>query len=88
MTDKLVNRVHEARRIARALCDLLHEDSLHRMQLYVKYARDPADNRWTPDLYRRCQLAEALCEKLETLVAEGVETGASPATLSAGGLVN
>lgn len=57
-------RISEARRIAEQLHDLLHEDALHRLDLYQKYSCDPDAARWSPDLYKRCQLVDALRRKL------------------------
>ncbi len=66
MTDQdLILCIDEARKIAKELNTLLHEDALHRLHLYQEYSRDPDVNRWTPNLYHRCQLAEALCRKLD-----------------------
>ena len=57
-------RINEARLIAEQLHDLLHEDALHRLDLYQKYSRDPEATKWSPDLYKRCQLVDALRRKL------------------------
>lgn len=54
----------EARIIVEHLHALLHEDAMHRLKLYQKYGYDPDCNKWSPDLYRRCQLVEALRNKL------------------------
>jgi hypothetical protein len=61
-------QIKEARSIANELNNLLREDSLHRLDLYLKYAHDPDATKWTPDLYHRSQLAEALCRKLDNLI--------------------
>lgn len=60
-TDK---RLHEALLIVDQLQHLLHEDALHRLHLYQKYSQDPDATRWSPDLYIRCQLVDALRRKL------------------------
>ncbi len=53
--------------IAKELYDLLHDDALHRLCLYQEYSRDKDTTKWTPNLYRRCQLAELLHKKLSSL---------------------
>ncbi len=60
----LTARINDASKIARELHDLLHEDALHRLQLYHEYSADIDDSKWTPDLYLRCHLVESLCRKL------------------------
>ena len=67
-TKVLSNQIDEARQIAEHLYTLLHEDALHRLDLYQKYAHDNNANRWSPDLYKRCQLIEALRRKLNTII--------------------
>ena len=56
--------IREARQIVEQLHHLLHEDALHRLDLYQKYAYDPDGDKWSPDLYKRCQLVDALRRKL------------------------
>ena len=68
ITKNIKLQIEEARNIAGKLNNLLREDSLHRLELYVKYAHDPDATKWTPDLYHRSQLAEALCRKLDGLI--------------------
>ena len=53
--------------IARELNELLHKDALHRLQLFKEYSYDSEVQKWNPNLYQRCQLAEALCRKLSSL---------------------
>ena len=68
MNDNVYSKhISEALMIARKLNELLHEDALHRLQLYKEYAEDADSPRWDPNLYQRCQLAEALCRKLDNL---------------------
>ena len=67
MAKELTNKINEAIRIARELNGLLHEDALHRLRLYKEYAQDADTLKWNPNLYQRCQLAEALCQKLDNL---------------------
>ena len=59
------NDIVEARKIARQLNELLHEDALHRLKLHDQYYHE--DKKWTPNLYHRCQLMEALCRKLNDI---------------------
>ena len=59
--------INQAIRIARELHVLLHEDALHRLRLYKEYAREGDTLKWSPNLYQRCQLAEALCRTLDRL---------------------
>lgn len=59
--------ISEAVLIARKLNELLHDDALHRLQLYREYAMDNDTPKWNPNLYQRCQLVEALCRKLDSL---------------------
>ena len=61
--------ISEALMIARKLNELLHEDALHRLKLYKEYADESDSPKWNPNLYQRCQLAEALCRKLDSLTA-------------------
>ena len=66
MDQDLVAVINEAKMIAKELYDLLHEDAIHRLCLYQDYSSDRDTNRWTPNLYRRCQLAELLYKKLNS----------------------
>ena len=71
MPDKsTISSIAQASKMAAELNRLLHEDALHRMQLFKEYARERDALEWTPELYTRCQIAEALCEKLERLLAQ------------------
>lgn len=67
MEKDLTKRINEAILIARELNGLLHEDALHRLRLYKEYAYDTDRLNWSPNLYQRCQLVEALCRKLDGL---------------------
>lgn len=58
-------RLNQARKIARELHNLLHEDAVHRLTLYQNYSNDLDATKWSPNLYQRCQLVEALRRKLE-----------------------
>jgi hypothetical protein len=58
------SQINDARLIVDELHELLHEDALHRLRLYQKYAYDPDANKWAPNLYQQCQLVEALRRKL------------------------
>ena len=61
------NAIDDARALVEELHDLLHEDALHRLELYQKYSREPDDSKWSPNLYHRCQLVEKLKQKLNEL---------------------
>ena len=58
-------RLNQAKKIARELHNLLHEDAVHRLTLYQTYSYDQNTTKWSPNLYQRCQLVEALRRKLE-----------------------
>ena len=60
-------QLHEARSIASQLLILMREDAMHRTDLYQVHSDKNDALRWTPDFYRRCQLLEALCRKLDAL---------------------
>jgi len=60
--------IFEARELAEKLCQLLRDDSVHRLRLYHEYSLDSDDQTWTPDLYRRAIIAETLCKKLENII--------------------
>jgi len=62
--DNLYRRIHDARQIVEQLHNLLHEDALHRLDLYREYSHDNNSSKWSPDLYQRCQLVEVLRQKL------------------------
>lgn len=61
----LETRLNQARKIARELHNLLHEDAVHRLTLYQTYSYEYDSSKWSPNLYQRCQLVEALRRKLE-----------------------
>ena len=61
----LQSRLNDAKKIARELHNLLHEDAVHRLTLYQTYAWENDTSKWSPNLYQRCQLVEALRRKLE-----------------------
>ena len=67
MEKELNKHINEAMMIARELNELLHKDALHRLQLFKDYSHDSEEQKWNPNLYQRCQLAEALCRKLSSL---------------------
>lgn len=67
MEKDYTKRINEAFMIAKQLNELLHEDALHRLQLYKDYSDELDSFKWSPNLYQRCQLAEALCRKLDNL---------------------
>lgn len=61
------NQIAEARLIVERLHHMLHKDALHRLELFQKYARDPYENKWSPDLHQQCELVEALRRKLSNI---------------------
>lgn len=65
--NELSKRINEAIMIAGKLNELLHDDALHRLQLYKEYSHESDTQKWNPNLYQRCQLVEALCRKLNNL---------------------
>lgn len=66
---ELSSQLVDAKCIAQQLSELLREDAIHRLNLYLEYAHDPNATKWTPDLHHRCELAQALCRKLDKLVS-------------------
>lgn len=67
MEKEFNKHINEAIMIARELNELLHKDAQHRLQLFKEYSYDSDMQKWNPNLYQRCQLAEALCRKLSDL---------------------
>lgn len=61
------NQIVEAQLIVEQLHNMLHEDAIHRLELYQKYAYEPDENKWSPDLHQQCELVEALRRKLARL---------------------
>ena len=59
--------ISEAQMIARQLNELLHDDAFYRLQLNKEYSSQVDPLKWTENVYTRCQLAEALCRKLNSL---------------------
>jgi len=62
--------IFEARELAEKLHQLLREDSVHRLRLYNEYSLDLDALTWTPDLYHRASIADALCKKLEDIIIQ------------------
>ena len=60
----------EARELAEKLHQLLRDDSVHRLRLYNEYSLDLDALTWTPDLYHRASIADALCKKLEEIIIQ------------------
>lgn len=58
----------DARMIANRLNELLHDDAYHRLQLNKEMSHAIDQMKWSENVYTRCQLAEALCRKLGSLV--------------------
>jgi len=62
--------IFEARDLAEKLHQLLRDDNVHRLRLYHEYPPDLNALTWTPDLYRRASIADALCQKLEDIIIQ------------------
>ncbi len=62
------SQINEARLIVEQLHHMLHRDALHRLELFQKYACDPNEDKWTPDLHQQCELVEALRRKLSNIL--------------------
>ncbi len=62
--------IYEVRELAEKLHQLLRDDSVHRLRLYNEYPLDLDALTWTPDLYRRAVIADALCNKLEDIITQ------------------
>lgn len=70
-------RIMQARLIANELWEMLREDAVHRLGLAEAYPQ-ALDKSWSPEFYRRCQLAERLVAILDIpalTTAESEETG-------------
>ena len=59
--------LNDAQIIARQLSNLLHDDACSRLQLKKSLSPEVDSLKWTENIYTRCQLAEALCRKLNNL---------------------
>ncbi|MBI1732652.1 MAG: hypothetical protein HYR49_07785 [Gammaproteobacteria bacterium] len=68
---KPANHILQARNIAAELSDLLRCDAAHRLGLAEAYPQ-AVDRTWTPEFYRRCQLAEELLAVLDEIIARAV----------------
>lgn len=62
--------IFAARELAKILHQLLREDSVHRLRLYNEYSPDLDALTWTPDLYHRASIADALCKILEEIIIQ------------------
>ena len=62
------DQIAEAQLIVVQLHNMLHKDALHRLELFQKYACDPYEERWSPDLHQQCELVEALRRKLGNII--------------------
>ena len=62
--------IFEVRELAEKLHQLLRDDSVHRLRLYHEYSLDLDVLTWTPDLYHRASIADALCKKLEDMIIQ------------------
>jgi len=62
--------IFEARELAEQLHQLLRDDNVHRLRLYHEYPPDYDTLTWTPNLYHRASIADALCKKLEDIIIQ------------------
>ena len=67
--NELSNRIMQARLIARELWEMLREDAAHRLGLAEAYPQ-AMDKTWSPEFYRKCQLAERLFSILDDVAAQ------------------
>jgi hypothetical protein len=72
-TAKSVTGIVEARKVARELAELLRYDATHRLGLAEAFPQ-AIDREWTPEFFRKCQLAERLLTLLDQIIAETFET--------------
>ena len=66
---ELSDRIKKARLIAGELWEMLREDAAHRLGLADAYPQ-AMDKVWSPDFYRKCQLAERLFAILEEVAVQ------------------
>ena len=77
---ELSDRIKKARLIAGELWEMLREDATHRLGLADAYPQ-AMDKVWTPEFYRKCQLAERLFAILdEVAVQDAAANGAAANT--------
>ena len=62
-----IKNINEAQMIAAQLSELLRDDAFYRLRLKKEYSPNMDPLKWTENVYTRCQLAEALCRKLDVL---------------------
>lgn len=67
---ELSRRITQARLIAGELWELLRKDASHRLGLAEAYPQ-AIDKTWTPEFYRKCQLAERLFAILDDVSSQG-----------------
>ena len=65
----LTMRITQARLIAGELWDLMREDAAHRLGIAVAYPK-AVDKAWSPEFYRKCQLAERLFAILDDVSSQ------------------
>jgi len=75
---EMSDRIRKARLIAGELWEMLREDAAHRLGLADAYPQ-ALDKVWSPDFYRKCQLAERLFAILDEVAAqEAAANGSKP----------
>ncbi len=79
---ELSSRIKKARLIAGELWEMLREDAAHRLGLADAYPQ-AIDKIWSPEFYRKCQLAERLFAILDDVEAQAAavnenESGGMP----------
>ncbi len=65
--NRQIKNINEAQMIAEQLSELLHDDAVYRLRLKKEYSPTIDPPKWTENVYNRCQLAEALCRKLDVI---------------------
>ena len=66
---EISDRIKKARLIAGELWEMLREDAAHRLGLADAYPQ-ALDKVWSPDFYRKCQLAERLFAILDDVAMQ------------------
>jgi len=75
---ELASQIKKARMIAGELWEMLREDAAHRLGLAEAFPQ-AMDKVWTPEFYRKCQLAERLFAILDDVSVQeaGANVGAT-----------
>jgi hypothetical protein len=78
---ELSNRIKKARLIAGELWEMLREDAAHRLGLAEAYPQ-AMDKVWSPDFYRKCQLAERLFAILDDVTVQDAAANGAAANVN------